>query len=81
MLSHYYKNLVFIMAGGMAQEFIPCIEEPKHTILTCSHPAAADYIGSSWEHQQVFKRCNRILKAKGIKPVAWYTPALQKAEA
>ena len=81
MLSHYYKDLVFIMAGGLAQEFIPFIGEPKHTILTCCHPAAADHIGSTWEHQQVFKRCNNILEAKGIAPIQWYTPALQNAVA
>lgn len=81
MLSHYYKDLVFIMAGGLVQEFIPCIEEPKHTVLTCCHPAAADYVGSAWEHQHVFRRCNHILRVKGIAPVQWYTPALQQAVA
>ena len=81
MISYYFKDIVFIMVGGMTEDFIPCIEEPKHTVLSCYHPASADYADSKWEHCGVFKRCNNILKAKGISPVQWYSSAAQEVAA
>lgn len=64
------EPLVYILLGKTAQSIIPLITNPKHYLLTSSHPsffsAKISFFGSN-----IFKKTNEILTANNIEPIKW----------
>jgi uracil-DNA glycosylase len=65
-LSLSFKDLIFCLWGKRAQSFSYLIDENKHTILECYHPAYAVRQGKVWECDH-FEQINKILK----EPIKW----------
>jgi uracil-DNA glycosylase len=69
-LSHYKKNLVFILWGAFAQTKRSLIDASKHHIIASAHPspfsAYQGFFGS-----QPFSHTNAYLQQNGIMEVDW----------
>jgi uracil-DNA glycosylase len=70
-LDKLQQPIVFMLWGTFAKKFIPVITNPKHLILTASHPSpmAANYGG--WFGNKHFSQCNEYLLKNNIVPIDW----------
>jgi uracil-DNA glycosylase len=51
-------DVVFVLAGGEAKKYHNCIN--GNYVITCDHPARAEYTGGKWSHNNVFSKINEI---------------------
>jgi uracil-DNA glycosylase len=70
-LNQLEQPIVFMLWGTFAKKFIPEISNPKHLILTASHPSpmAANYGG--WFGNKHFSQCNEYLSKNNVTPIDW----------
>lgn len=70
-LDQLSQPVVFMLWGNFAKQYIPLITNPKHLILTASHPSpmAANYGG--WFNRHLFSQCNHFLEENGVKTIDW----------
>ena len=72
-ISHHQTYCVFLLWGGYARSYIPCIDQKKHCILTSAHPsplsAYRGFLGN--KH---FSLCNAYLIQHGKVPIDWRIP-------
>lgn len=70
-LSEKFQGLVFISMGSKAHEWAELIDDEKHFVLKCHHPASAVYSGGVWKSNDVFNKANNIITARGEHKIIW----------
>lgn len=70
-LNEKKSNLVFILAGKKAQEVESLIDDKKHCVITCEHPAAAARAARAWINNSCFLKTNLYLEANQKQSIEW----------
>lgn len=67
-------GVVFMLWGSYAERYIELhkykelIDQKKNCVLTCPHPASRN---GGWVGNEHFKKANRALERRGLKPIDW----------
>ncbi len=70
-LNNSKENLIFVFFGRKAQAFTSLINSTRHHKLNVVHPAAAAHRGGVWDCEDVFNKCNNILKESLKETIIW----------
>lgn len=73
-VNKYYKGLPIVLCGTQAQKLERFINPIMHYSLKVEHPAASSYNNRFWEHQEMFRWINKILKMNNGEEyqIRWY---------
>lgn len=63
-------GIIFCFWGAEAQDFARYIQEDKHYVLKCAHPAQAARLGRSWDCDH-FNKINEILYGNNGERISW----------
>lgn len=69
-LNEKEEPVVFILWGNFAKSKVPYITNPKHLILTSSHPSPFS-VNYGFFGSRPFSRTNAFLKKNGIEEIKW----------
>ena len=64
------SNVVWMMWGAKAQNYIPRITNDTHAIISTGHPSPLNRNGT-FNGSGCFKKCNELLKEMGLKEIQW----------
>jgi uracil-DNA glycosylase len=65
------QPMVFMLWGSFAKKFRPLVHNPKHLILTASHPSPLSANFGGWFGNHLFSQCNAFLVENGKTPIDW----------
>jgi|LAHS01.1.fsa_nt_gb uracil-DNA glycosylase len=65
------QPMVFMLWGSFAKKFRPLVHNPKHLILTASHPSPLSANFGGWFGNHLFSQCNAFLVDNGRTPIDW----------
>lgn len=69
-LSARQEQVIFVLWGANAKEFVPLIDTKKHIILQSSHPSPLSAYQGFFGNGH-FKKINEILTSQGKMPIDW----------
>lgn len=70
-LSRKKEGLVFILIGQKAQELDLLIDNKKHLLITCEHPAAAARNNREWNNNNCFLKTNLYFQSRNKPLIQW----------
>lgn len=70
-ISTHRNNIVFMLWGNYAKQYLPLIDGSKHLVLTTTHPAAAARNNAMWRCSH-FSETNLYLEQHNQQPIIWF---------
>ena len=70
-LKEHNRDLVFMLWGSEAKKCRELIDNDRHLILECEHPANASRNHREWEYYECVKKCNTFLQSRGYGQINW----------
>ena len=65
------QPIVFLLWGSFAKQYIPCVKNTKHLVLTASHPSPLSANHGGWFGRHLFSQTNAYLSQNGVGPIDW----------
>lgn len=65
------NGVLFVFMGVEAKKFMPFIDTNRHPVYCVEHPAAAEYKGGVWDHDDIFEKINDFYKSYHLTPIQW----------
>lgn len=70
-LDRLSQPIVFLLWGRFARQHADLLANPRHLVLTASHPSPLSASRGGFFHQHHFSKANAFLQANGVPPIAW----------
>jgi len=68
---HYNRGLVFVLCGEKSHQYEQYINPFQHWIIKVEHPAHAARKMRLWDHQNLFKKVNKVLLDNNNTTINW----------
>lgn len=65
------QPIVFMLWGGNAKRYLKFLDNPKHLVLTATHPSPLGANQGGWFGSGIFKICNEFLRKNGVNEIEW----------
>jgi len=66
-----YTGIIYILSGDESKRMKRYINPLGNYIFEIEHPVAASYAHRDWNHQNIFRKINRILKENNNFSIEW----------